>query len=201
MKRLLLVPIVLAAAACSPSMPAPPEQHYIVTDTVGNDVVDIAVKDEKHRSIAWLEDTTMHVINGNRFSSGMWDYNDESGKNVIDTKPISVIEFKVRGLSAKDPNDKSWYALWWVRIGANQIEIANNDHYDHPALIQPDKVFDADGTFLGSVAGMDIKDATGKVVYHVKSGPLCACYGVMLLEYIPPMRRAAILQRLLDTPK
>lgn len=199
MKHVMLVAIALAATACSPSMPTPPEQHTIVTDSSGTDVVDITINDEKHRTVAYLEDTTMHVMKGNRFSSGLWDFNDDSGKNVLDTKPLTSTEFKVRGLSAKDANDKSWYTLWWVKIEPNQILIANNAQYDHPAIIQPDKVFDADGTFLGSVAGMDIKDASGKVVYHVKSGPRCACYGVMLLEYIKPMRRAGILQRLLDS--
>jgi len=200
MKRLPIV-LALAVSACSPSMPMPPEPHYVITNSSGTDVIDIGMPDDKHRTIAYFADTTMHVIKGSRYSSGMWDYSDESGKNVLDTKPITTSEFKVRGLSAKDPADKSWYAFWWVKIEPAQIRIANNSNYDTPAFIQPDKVFDSDGSLLGSVVGMDVKDATGKTVYHVKSGPPCACYGVLLIDGIPPLRRVGLLQRLLDNGK
>jgi hypothetical protein len=201
MKRLLMV-LVLAVSACSPSMPMPPEPHYVITDTSGTDVIDIGMPDDKHRTIAYLDDTTMHVIKGSLSSSGMWNYDDESGKNVLDTKPIKGrIEFKVRGLNFRDPNDTAWYAFWWVRIEPTQIRIANNSDYDSPSFIQPDKVFDSDGSLLGSVVGMDVKNAAGKTVYHVKSGPPCACYGVLLMDGIPPLRRAGLLQRLLDNDK
>lgn len=201
MKRLLMV-LALAVSACSPSMPMPPEGHYVITDTSGTDVVDIGMPDDKHRTIAYLDDTTVHVIKGTLSSSGMWDYVDDSGRDVLDTKPIKTnTEFKVRGLNFRDPSDKTWYAFWWVKIEPTQIRIANNSGYDSPSFIQPDKVLDSDGSVLGSVVGMDVKDAAGRTIYHVKSGPRCACYGVLLIDGIPTLRRVGLLARLLDSGK
>lgn len=200
MKRLIVM-VALAAAACSPSMPAPPEAHYIVKDMNGTEVLDIGLPDDSHRNVVYFEDTTMHSMHAKHSSSGMWDYYDDSQKNVLDTKRLSDTEFTVRGLSSKDPNDKSWYILWWVKIEPTRILIANNRQYEKPAQILPDKVLDIDGNVLGSVAGMDVKDAAGKTLYHVSKGPPCACYGVFLLDGVLPMRRAGMLQRLLDGGK
>ena len=198
MKRFAVL-IVFVAAACSKSssMPQPPEPHFIVTDSSGTSVVDITMQDETHRSVVYIDKGEVRVINGRHTSSDRWDFYDINQKNVLDTKPLSTGEFEVRGLNPDDPTSSTWYILWWVKIEPDQIKIANNKNYDHPALITVDKVVDADGTLRGSVAGRDIKDATGKTLFRSTRGSPCACYGVMLLDYIPPMRRAAILTQFL----
>jgi hypothetical protein len=130
MKRLLAV-IAFALSAC-PSMPPPPEQHYTVTDTNGTEVIDITVRDDKHRDIASREATTLHVLKGSRFTAGRWNFDDESGANVLDTEAISNSELRVRGVSAKDSNGNSGpYALWYVKIEPARIQVANNSSYEN----------------------------------------------------------------------
>ena len=122
------------------------------------------------------------TYNGTLHKSGKWKWPG------LETKP-EPNGFKLRNADGS--------LRWKVKIKPAKIEISDNEEGKNAYELRADRVVGPGGRVLGSVSKMEVKDASGKVVYRINDGPPCACYGVLLIDRIPVLQRYIILTQLL----